>query len=102
MASEPAPFVSVIVPVRNGERTVADCLTSLLELDYPTDSREILVVDNGSTDRTAEIVQRLPVTYLLEERVGRSHARNRGIEASSSELLAFIDADCVEIGRAHV
>lgn len=89
------PFVSVIVPVLNGEGTIADCLTSLLKMDYPQERWEILVVDNGSTDRTAEIVQAYPVVLLREERRGAAAARNRGIEASRGEILAFTDADCV-------
>ena len=89
------PFVSVIIPVLNGERTIRDCLVSLLRMDYPPERREILVVDNGSTDRTAEIIKSLPVSYLHEDRKGASYARNRGIEASKGEILAFTDADCV-------
>ncbi len=62
------PFVSVIVPVLNGERTIRECVVSLLKTDYPVERRDILVVDNGSTDRTAEIVKSFPVRYLREER----------------------------------
>jgi len=89
------PFVSVIVAVRNGEAEVSDCVTSLLRMDYPADRREILVVDGGSTDRTAEIVKRYPVQYLREPRQGVCHARNRGIRASRGDILAFTDPDCV-------
>jgi glycosyltransferase involved in cell wall biosynthesis len=89
------PFVSVIVPVLNGERTIRDCLVSLLRMHYPAGRREILVVDNGSTDRTAEIVRGLPVRYLRENRRGAALARNMGIGASRGEILAFTDADCV-------
>ncbi|MDV2495302.1 MAG: glycosyltransferase [bacterium] len=89
------PFVSIIIPVLNGERTIGDCLVSLLKMDYPSELREILVVDNGSTDRTAEIVKSFPVRYLQEERPGPSAARNKGIEASTGKILAFTDADCV-------
>jgi cellulose synthase/poly-beta-1,6-N-acetylglucosamine synthase-like glycosyltransferase len=71
-----------------------ECLASLLRMDYPSDRREILVVDNGSTDRTAEIVKAFSVRYLYEDRRGASHARNRGIEASKGEIMAFTDADC--------
>ena len=95
MTERPLPFVSVIVPVLNGERTLRACLGSLLTLDYPVERREILVVDNGSTDRTAEIIQRLPVRYLRETQRGAAAARNRGIAASRGAILAFTDADCV-------
>jgi GT2 family glycosyltransferase len=93
--SHTLPFVSVVVPVLNGERTLGDCLVSLLRTDYPEERREILVVDNGSTDRTAEIIKSLPVRYLREERQGAPAARNTGIKASRGELVAFTDADCV-------
>ena len=89
------PFVSVIIPVLNGERTIRECLASLIKMDYPVERREILVVDNGSTDSTAEIVKSFPVRYLREERPGPSAARNKGIEAGKGEILAFTDADCV-------
>ena len=93
------PFVSVIIPVLNGEQIIKECLASLLRMDYPPYRREILVVDNGSTDRTAEIVKTYPVRYLYEDRRGASHARNRGIEASKGAILAFTDADCLVTTR---
>ena len=89
------PFTSVIIPVLNGERTIRECLVSLLKMDYPVERLEILVVDNGSTDRTAEIINSFRVRYHREERRGASYARNRGIEASKGEILAFTDADCL-------
>jgi cellulose synthase/poly-beta-1,6-N-acetylglucosamine synthase-like glycosyltransferase len=89
------PFVSVVVPVRDGESTIADCLDSILATDYPPDRREILVVDNGSTDATASLIQARPVRYLREPKRGVSNARNRGIAESRGEILAFVDADCL-------
>jgi cellulose synthase/poly-beta-1,6-N-acetylglucosamine synthase-like glycosyltransferase len=89
------PSVSVIVPVRNGENVVGECIDAILAADYPADRREILVVDNGSTDGTAAQIHSRPVTYLHEPRSGVSNARNRGITASTGEILAFIDADCL-------
>ena len=93
-APDHLPSVSVIVPVRDGESTIADCLDSILATDYPTERREILVVDNGSSDGTASLIQSRPVTYLREERPGVSNARNRGIAESNGRILAFVDADC--------
>jgi GT2 family glycosyltransferase len=93
--SHTLPFVSVIIPVLNGDRTIKDCLVSLLRTDYPQEHREILVVDNGSTDRTADIIKGFPVRYLREERQGAPAARNAGIRASRGGLVAFTDADCV-------
>lgn len=88
------PFVSVIVPVFNGERVIADCIESLLDQTYP--KYEIIVVDNNSKDNTAKIVKQYPVKYLLENKIQSSYAaRNKGIIHSKGDILAFIDADCV-------
>jgi glycosyltransferase involved in cell wall biosynthesis len=89
------PFVSIVVPARNAQRTIEGCLSSLLNAAYDPDRREVLVVDNGSADRTADIVRRYPVRYLQEPVRGPSAARNRGIEAARGEIVAFTDADCV-------
>jgi GT2 family glycosyltransferase len=94
-SEETIPFVSVVVPVLDGERTIEGCLSALLNVAYPLDRREILVVDNGSQDRTREIVARHPVELLLEPRRGPARARNRGIEAARGEIVAFVDADCL-------
>lgn len=93
--TDDVPFVSVIVPVRNGEAEIGDCITSLLRCGYPEERREIIVVDNASTDRTSEIIRTYPVRYAEEPRRGPSHARNRGVESSRGAILAFTDADCV-------
>jgi glycosyltransferase involved in cell wall biosynthesis len=90
----PPPSVSVIVPVLNGEATIERCLDSLSSGSYPEDRLEIVVVDNGSTDRTPELVGAYPVRLVAEPRRGLSRARNRGIEESRGEILAFTDSDC--------
>jgi cellulose synthase/poly-beta-1,6-N-acetylglucosamine synthase-like glycosyltransferase len=94
-APEERPYVSVIVPVRDGEPTIAACLDAILATDFPDDRREILVVDNGSTDGTAALIRSRPVRYLREEGRGVSNARNRGIAESEGEICAFVDADCI-------
>ena len=99
MAPETLPYVSVVVPARNAARTLADCIRSLVCVDYPPARREILIVDNGSTDDSRTIIEQFPVTYLSESRRGPSHARNRGIESSHGEIIAFTDADCVVTSR---
>ena len=89
-------MVSVIVPVYNGERTIRDCIESLLHLNYPSDRYEIIIVDNDSTDATATLVQKYPVKYVLENSCrARATARNAGARIATGDLLAFIDADCV-------
>lgn len=87
--------VSIIVPVRNAERTIGDCISSLLRLRYPDAHREIIVVDNGSSDASAEVIRGFPVRLVSEPRRGPSWARNAGIERSAGDIIAFIDADCI-------
>lgn len=91
------PFVSVVVPVYNGERTLRDCLEALSIQSYPNDCLEILVVDNNSTDRSQEIALELPKVQLLSQtKIQNSYvARNMGVEHASGEIVAFTDADCI-------
>ena len=84
-----------MIPVLDGEATIEQCLTALLEVGYPIERREIVVVDNGSRDRTIEIVKRYPATLLHEARRGSAAARNRGIEAARGDVIACTDADCI-------
>ena len=88
-------MTSVVVAARDAETELEPCLASLLRAEYPAERREILIVDNGSGDRTAEIIRRFPVRLLHEPRRGVSHARNAGIRASRGELIAFTDPDCL-------
>lgn len=92
---ETLPFVSVIVPVFNGESTIGECLNSLMRMDYPTEKREIVVVDNNSTDGTSDIVKKYAVKYVREARQGIPYARNRGIVFSKGDILVWVDADCL-------
>lgn len=90
------PFVSVIVPVHNGAATIGACVQALLAQDYPADRREIIIVDNNSTDATPRLVQALPVRCVAERAAQSSYAaRNAGVAAARGEILAFTDADCV-------
>ncbi len=87
-------FVSIIVPAYNAQKTIQKCITSLLNLDYPMDKYEIIIVDNNSTDKTAELIKSYSrVTYANEKIQGRSYTRNTGAVIAKGELLAFIDAD---------
>ncbi len=90
----PPPMVSVIVCTRNGERTLAECLVSLVALDYS--SYEVIVVDDGSTQDIRSIVESQPaVRYVRQEAAGLSVARNTGAAAASGSILAYTDDDCV-------
>lgn len=88
----PFSYFSVIVPVYNGAESVDACLTALINQDYPKDKYEIIVVNDGSTDNTAEIVSRYPVRLInLNANKGRIVARNVGAEAAKYETLVFND-----------
>lgn len=88
--------LSVIVPVWNGEAVIARCLDALVRQTVDRARYEIIVVDNGSTDRTAEIVRGYPgVTLLAEPRPGSYAARNIAIAQAAAPTIAFTDADCV-------
>jgi glycosyltransferase AglE len=90
------PFVSVVLPVYNDRGRISDCLECLLNQTYPASRYEIIVVDNGSTDGTGEIVRGYPVTCVEELEVQSSYvARNRGLAYVRGEIIAFIDSDCV-------
>ena len=86
------PRVSVVVCAYNAEETLDECLRHTCSLDYP--DLEILVVDDGSTDATAEIANRFHgVTLLAIPHGGLSTARNEGFRAARGELIAYLDSD---------
>jgi cellulose synthase/poly-beta-1,6-N-acetylglucosamine synthase-like glycosyltransferase len=85
-----------VIPARNAADTIAECIDSVLALDYPKDDFEVLVVDNASTDRTPAILERYAdrVRVLYEPSRGPSHARNAGVRCARGGVIAFTDADC--------
>jgi glycosyltransferase involved in cell wall biosynthesis len=85
------PKISVIIPAFNSARFITAAIDSALSQTHPAD--EIVVVDDGSTDNTRDIVAALPVRYIYQKNAGPSAARNTGIRAATGELLAFLDAD---------
>jgi len=86
-----APKATVIVAAYNAASTLGECLSSIRELNYP--DYETIVVDDGSTDATAEIARQSGVSTVRVEHNGLAVARNAGIEAAAGEVVAFIDAD---------
>src|SRR5437763_396949 len=87
------PSVSVVVPVRNGERFLGQALESALgQTLRPT---EVIVVDDGSTDATVQVAAAFPVLVVASDGRGVSAARNTGVAASRGELIAFLDHDDV-------
>ena len=88
-----APLVSVVIAVRNGAATLPACLAALAAQDYP--GVEVIVVDDGSTDTTADVARATGVRLIQTPGAGASVARNLGIEAARGAIVAFTDGDCV-------
>ena len=88
--------MSVIIPAYNAESTVAAALDALARQDFDGDY-EVIVVDDGSTDRTIAVAERTGsgATVLHQRQLGPAAARNLGVEHAGGRLLAFTDADCV-------
>lgn len=87
------PFVSVIIPTFNRGWILGEAVASVLNQDYA--AFELIVVDDGSSDETAQILQRLPdrIRVLTQKNRGVSAARNRGVAAAAGDLIAFLDSD---------
>ncbi len=85
--------VSVVMPTFNGAKYIEQAIDSALAQTYP--SLEIIVVDDGSTDATAELVKSYgdKVTYILQQNQGTAAAYNKGITAASGDLVAFLEQD---------
>lgn len=93
MSDVAGALVSIVIPTYNGARYLSEAIDSALGQTYP--HIEVVVVDDGSTDETAEIVTAYGdrVLYLRQDNAGPSVARNRGIFASRGDFLCFLDSD---------
>jgi glycosyltransferase involved in cell wall biosynthesis len=85
------PQISVIIPCYNEARYISRCLRSLKEQSLPP--HEIIIVDDGSTDGTVEIVQEFNVRLLRQDHAGPAAARNLGASTASGDILVLVDAD---------
>src|SRR5206468_11715110 len=89
--------LSIIVPAHNEELYLADCLMSVameIKANHDRGPFEVIVVNNASTDRTAEIAARFPgVRVAYEPRKGLTRARQRGLVEAQGQILAYVDAD---------
>ncbi|MCU0546424.1 MAG: glycosyltransferase [Oscillatoriaceae cyanobacterium Prado104] len=97
LTTDPTPRVSVIIPAYNGDRYIAQAVTSIIDQTYT--NWETIVVDDGSTDNTREVLQPYlernldRIRYVYQDNQGVAAARNSGIREAKGELIAFLDQD---------
>jgi cellulose synthase/poly-beta-1,6-N-acetylglucosamine synthase-like glycosyltransferase len=88
------PTVDIIIAARNEARHIAACLKAISTQDYPPELLAVYLVDNGSTDQTAEIARAGGARVLQQPKPGAAAARNLGIAAGGGELIGLLDAHC--------
>ncbi len=96
MHSLPQPFISVVIPVFNDFKRLELCLEALEKQTYPKNLYEVIVVDNGSKENIADLLDRFgQVSFAYEDKPGSYAARNKGISLAQGEAIAFTDSDCI-------
>jgi len=86
--------VSIIIPARNAEDSIPECLRAVLAQENLEHELEVILVDDGSTDKTAELAESLGVRVIRQANAGPAAARNAGARLARGEIIAFTDADC--------
>ncbi|MEC7583189.1 MAG: glycosyltransferase family A protein [Planctomycetota bacterium] len=88
------PFLSIVIPMHNSAATIEPCLQAACAVDYP--NFEVVVIDDGSTDNSAELARKYDVQlHVQPENGGAGKARNAGAAAAKGEFIFFTDSDCV-------
>ncbi|MBU0530724.1 MAG: glycosyltransferase [Candidatus Aenigmatarchaeota archaeon] len=94
------PSVSVLIPAYNEERNIKNTIKSIFSIDYPKHLLEIIVVNDGSTDKTKKIITQMKKQYKLKiinnhTNMGKAHSLNRALKVARGELVACMDADSI-------
>lgn len=90
------PKISLLIPAYNEEKYISDTLKSALKIDYPKDKLDIIVIDDGSTDKTAEIVKKFKRVKLIQQKnKGKANAMNNAIKKINTPFFVCLDADCI-------
>lgn len=87
--------ISVIIAAYNEEQNLPKCLTAIVSQDFPKDQYEIIVVDNNSIDKTAEIARSFGTRVLIEEKQGNTFAVKKGMDNADAQIIAMVDADTI-------
>ncbi len=87
-------MISVVIPAYNAQETLGACLAALLSQVVGRERFEVIVVDDGSADRTAEVASGYGVRLIQQPNAGPASARNRGVQHARGEIVLFTDADC--------
>lgn len=86
---------SVIIPVYNEKKILANCLKKVFQQTFPKESFEVIVVNNASTDNSVAIAKKFPVRLIDEPNKGLLYARNTGFQKSKGKYIINLDADCL-------
>ncbi|OGH07591.1 MAG: hypothetical protein A2171_00530 [Candidatus Levybacteria bacterium RBG_13_35_9] len=88
-------FISVVIAAYNEEKNLPKCLDVIKDQNYPKEKYEIIVVDNNSVDKTAEIARSYDAKVVKEEKQGNTFAVKKGMDAAGGEIIAMVDADTI-------
>ncbi len=95
----PKVEISIIIPAYNAADTISACVQALQTQTIPRERYEIIVVDDGSTDDTAQRAAAAGARVIRQENAGQAKARNTGVSASKGQVLLFTDADCIPLSN---
>jgi glycosyltransferase involved in cell wall biosynthesis len=87
----PNPLISVVIPTYNEEKDIPECLSSLAKQSYK--NKEVIIVDDGSTDKTLEVIKKFKPRVIKGQHKGPGFSRNLGSKKAKGSILIFVDAD---------